>query len=138
LSEKFIVASVSFFLVSLIIVSLISSIQRDFKRLVAYSSVVHITPLPLLLLVRNSLSSRTFCILRVFHGISSPLMFFFVSLSYGYSSSRSLIFIKNSILVSPLLSTLLTLSFCVSVPTPPFPGFLAEVLLFIRVYSFSA
>jgi NADH-quinone oxidoreductase subunit M len=107
----------------------VTTFQRDFKRLVAYSSVVHISPIPIILFFRNSVSTATLNIVLVFHGIASPLLFFFVGIVYLYSGSRNLVYVRRRLVVIPFIRALLTFVFLISVPTPPFPGFFSELLL---------
>jgi len=127
----------SYIVFSVIISSISCCFQSDFKRLVAYSSVVHIRCVPLLLLVGSPMSLKALLILIVFHGLSSPLIFFLVGLVYKIFNSRLFVLVRGLILISPLLSFLTLLLFLISIPTPPFPPFISEVLIFISGLSLS-
>lgn len=68
----------SYLCFSLIISSVVTSLQADFKRLVAYSSVVHITVLLIPLISNTSFSSRALLMIMVYHGLVSPIIFILV------------------------------------------------------------
>lgn len=67
--------------VTIVVVRIVAASQSDFKRLIAYSSVVHIMVVPLLLLSLNSLSLKSLIIAMFF---SWP--FFFGSFSFCRNS----------------------------------------------------
>jgi len=111
--------------------------QSDFKRLVAYSSVSHIMLVPLLVLADSPLSLSMAIAVMLIHGLSSPLIFILVSISYSIFRTRQLLFMRGVLTFSPVLSFLMALSFFISISAPPFPGFVAEVYSFMAVYSLS-
>lgn len=121
----------SYLLISIVVVSFICCRQSDIKRLVAYSSVLHITVVLLIILVNNSLSLTTSLILMTFHGLSSPLLFYFVGNIYSLYKTRLLISLRGLLLLSPLLALMSLLNFILNIPVPPFPAFLSEVLVFV-------
>lgn len=84
-----------YLLAALVFSSLLCLAQRDFKRLVAYSSVVHITVVLSLLCTPSPLSIRVILVLLVTHGLSSPLLFFIVGMVYSIFSTRELPFIRG-------------------------------------------
>ena len=128
---------VSYLLAALGLASLATASQSDFKRLVAYSSVVHITPVVLVLFLSNSAMSSLVVIMMVIHGVLSPLMFYIVGYISAVSGSRAVLSLPRLSLLSPVLSLVCLLAFCSRVPTPPFPQFFLEVLLFMAVLTFS-
>lgn len=127
---------ISYISVSIVVVSIVSCFQNDFKRLVAYSSVVHITAMCILLLISNVLTFKTYLFVIVYHGILSPLLFFFVSLLYKLYGTRLMLALTNVISHSYLLFFFSVLSFVISIPTPPFPQFYYEILIFMSISSY--
>ena len=137
-----------YLIVSLLVVTLICSTQRDFKRLVAYSSVSHIMLIPILVLANNLLSFQSALLVMFFHGLSSPILFMLVGLLYSIFGSRQLILIRGLLLFSPLLRMVLVLAFFFTLSAPPFPSFVSEVFfiassfflrkLFIAIFIFLA
>ncbi len=125
----------SYFIFILVISSLICAFQSDFKRLVAYSSVAHIIVIPFLI-IRDNLLSNTSIILIIFHhGLSSTLIFLSVGILYSIFNTRLLLLIRGIILISPLISFLLILSFFYTLSAPPFPSFIGEILFLFSSYS---
>jgi len=126
--------------VGLIRISLIYSVccccmQSDYKRLVAYSSVFHIT---FMFFVFTSNFASCFLILLVVivtHGLTSPLMFGLVGATYSIYGSRLIINLGGLLRLAPFLFFLSLMSFLLNVPTPPFVSFLVEVFRFICLVS---
>lgn len=124
----------AYFMVFMLYVTIVCLFQSDLKRLVAYSSVSHIMALPILLLGNNILSFKSFIMIILFHGISSPILFMLVGVLYSYFSSRQLIAVRGVLLISPMLAFLIVLAFFFTLSAPPFPSFIAEVMFFISSY----
>jgi NADH:ubiquinone oxidoreductase subunit 4 (subunit M) len=136
LTQSVITIFISYVVVVIVLVSIVSCIQADFKRLIAYSSVVHITSLCLLLFLRNILTPKVYLIIIIFHGLLSPLLFYFVSLIYKLYSTRILYLLSSIIRNSYLLYFFSIVCFTISIPTPPFPQFYYEVLMFVSITSY--
>jgi len=92
-----------FLLVGIIVSSVVTCIQSDIKRLVAYSSVVHITSVSVGLLLSLFLGYKRALIIMFIHGISSPILFFVVGELYELMGTRSLVFIRGLYLLFPTL-----------------------------------
>jgi len=127
----------SYFIVSMLYVTVVCIFQSDLKRLVAYSSVSHIIAIPVLLLANNLLSVKSIVIVILFHGLSSPILFMLVGVLYSFFSSRQLIVVRGVMLISPLLSFCIVLAFFFTLSAPPFPSFISEVYFFISSYCSS-
>jgi len=122
----------------LLVSAVVCCFQSDFKRLVAYSSVFHMIVIPLLLLASLELGNKVLLGTIVFHGLSSPILFMLVGLVYSIYSTRQLVLIRGILLISPLLSLFLSLSFFFTLSAPPFPSFYSEVFVFVSVYSINS
>jgi NADH:ubiquinone oxidoreductase subunit 4 (subunit M) len=129
---------VSYFIVFLVFSSLICCLQSDFKRLIAYSSVAHIIAVPLSLLSFTHLRLKTSIYLILFHGLSSPILFSLVGLIYLLGRSRQLTLIRGLVLVAPLLSFILIVSFLFTLSAPPYISFFSEVFFFVLTYSLTS
>ena len=123
-----------YLMVATVLRSVFCAMQSDFKRLVAYSSVVHMTVLLLLLLTPSPLSYKSILFLSVFHAFSSPSLFLLVGSYYDLFSTRLLLILRGILLATPLLCLFSTLVFILNVPVPPFPSFLAEIFMFFCVF----
>jgi len=111
--------------------------QSDFKRLIAYSSVRHIIALIPLVLRNTDSGCYSIVLLILFHGISSPLLFFLVGFSYELHATRQLSLLRGFITLSPLLSLAFTFGFFFTLRAPPFPSFFREVFFIIGALSVS-
>ena len=123
--------SLSYFFIFLVSSTLICCYQSDFKRLVAYSSVSHMMPIPILIMASNLLSFKCVLMLMFFHGFASPVLFILVGLVYRMFSTRQILLIRGVLLVSPLLSFIFILAFFYTISAPPFPSFVAEVFILL-------
>jgi NADH-quinone oxidoreductase subunit M len=126
---------VSYIIVSILLVSIVTCYQSDFKRLVAYSSVIHMTAILLLLLRNRSLTLKVYLIIMVFHGILSPITFYLVGIIYSLFKRRLLVHMGGVFSNSFILYAICLLVFLMSIPTPPFPQFYFEVLIFVSTVS---
>lgn len=127
----------SYFIVSMLYVTVVCMFQSDLKRLVAYSSVSHMMAIPILLLSNNLLSVKRIVIVILFHGLRSPILFMLVGVLYSFFSRRQLIVVRGVILISPLLAFLIVLAFFFTLSAPPFPSFVSEVYFFISSFCSS-
>ena len=118
-----------------IIASLLCLTQVDMKKLVAYSSIVHMSLIILLIFRCNILSNKALLIIVVYHAFSSPILFQLVGIIQEIQGTRNLLLIRSILSASPLLSLLVTLAFFLNVQLPPTPGFISEVLLFLSINS---
>nr|YP_009735148.1 NADH dehydrogenase subunit 4 [Acropyga myops]QBG38637.1 NADH dehydrogenase subunit 4 [Acropyga myops] len=86
-----------------LLVSLICLIQIDMKKLVAYSSIVHMNILMCSLLTMMNLGFVSGYILMVSHGLCSSGLFYMINLYYERSLSRLMFFNKGMMNLFPLL-----------------------------------
>jgi len=117
--------------------SLICCLQSDMKRLIAYSSVVHMTRVGAGLVTCLLIGFKSGLVIMFIHGLSSPLMFFIVGEIYELLGTRLLLLIRGLYFLTPIIFWGIVMTFFLSIPVPPVLGFLAEVLLFIRLISIS-
>lgn len=127
--------TIGYFIVFLIISTLICCFQSDFKRLVAYSSVSHIITIPLMLFANNICSIKGILILMFFHGLRSPILFILVGLLYSMFGTRQLVAIRGLILLSPIISFIIILAFFFTLSAPPFPSFISEVFFILSTIN---
>jgi NADH-quinone oxidoreductase subunit M len=103
--------------------------QRDFKRLVAYSSVSHmgVVLLGIALMTRLSMSGALFMMLA--HGVTSAAMFFIVGVVYDRAHHRELSRFGGLIEVMPLYSGLAAVAIFASLGLPGLCSFVGEVMV---------
>ena len=120
-------------LFGMLISSLVCCVQTDIKRLVAYSSVVHITSMGLVLVLIIYLGNKSALIIIFSHGLVSPLLFYLVGELYDSLGTRSILIIRGLYFISPLIFWVMVMSFFLRVPVPPSLPFLGEVMFFISL-----
>nr|QBG38688.1 NADH dehydrogenase subunit 4 [Acropyga silvestrii] len=98
---NFIIFSVG--IVGALIMSLVCMIQIDMKKLVAYSSIVHMNIFMCSLLTLMKLGFVGAYILMISHGLCSSGLFFMVNLYYERSFSRLMFFNKGMMNLFPSL-----------------------------------
>jgi len=124
----------SYFIIFTIYSSLVCCYQSDLKRLIAYSSVAHIIVIPFLIISNNILSIQALVLVMLLHGLSSTLLFISVGILYNIFSSRQLLLIRGLILVSPLFSFILIITFLFTLSAPPLPSYIAEVFFILSSF----
>ncbi len=129
-SLRFVLLSYS--MLFLLYVTLVCCAQSDFKRLIAYSSVSHIMALVPLVLMSTTPAHYAVTLLILFHGLSSPLLFFLVGLSYETHSTRQLTILRGFALLYPVIRLTLSFRFFFTLRAPPFPSFIREVFFITR------
>ena len=123
--------------------------QKDFKRLVAYSSVSHMGYVVLGLGVWSATQANGFnptyweqgvngaMFQMIAHGISSPGMFFLVGVIYDRVHHRNLDEFGGLFARMPLYSGLAIVIFFAGLGLPGLCGFIGEVLVTLSAWNFS-
>ncbi|MBI4585595.1 MAG: NADH-quinone oxidoreductase subunit M [Planctomycetes bacterium] len=111
--------------------------QKDFKKLVAYSSVSHMGYV-LLGLASLSYMGIDGAVLQMFtHGISSAMLFFIVGVIYDRAHHRDLDRFGGIGLQMPWYTGIATVGFFTSLGLPGLCGFISEVLVFLGSWDTS-
>lgn len=110
-------------------VRLVCLIQIDIKRLVAYSSVVHINIILACMITLYKIGILSGYIIIISHGLCSSGLFYIVNLYYN-RTGRRLLFLNKGIIGKLSLISLWWFIFCVSNFSYPFSlNFIGEVLI---------
>lgn len=70
------------------------------------------------------------------HGLSSPILFLVVGISYRLFGTRMLVFYRGILKTFPMLSLAFVISFVLRVPVPPSLAFLGELEFAISTIFF--
>jgi NADH-quinone oxidoreductase subunit M len=112
--------------------------QKDFKKLVAYSSVSHMGYV-LLGLAALTYSGVNGAALQMFnHGVSSAMMFLLVGVIYDRAHHRDLTRFGGIALQMPWYTGLATVGFFASLGLPGLNGFVSEFLCFLGAWDSDA
>lgn len=117
--------------------SLTSIVQVDLKKLVAYSSVAHMSMvvLGLFSLTHQGLQGALFLMLA--HGISSSALFFLVGFLYDRHHTRSIYYYGGLVQPMPVFVLFFMIFLFANVSFPGTANFVGELLLFVGVFEFS-
>lgn len=127
---------ISISIIGSIFSSLICLKQIDIKKLVAYSSVVHINILLAGTLTISILGIIGRIIIIIRHGLCSSALFFIVNLSYSRFKSRRIIINKGLINLTPQLRLFWFLLCIFNIAAPPSLNLFREILLINRILKF--
>jgi len=105
--------------------------QTDIKALVAYSSVAHIAVVLVGLRTANLLGLEGALIVVVAHGLCSSGLFALVGLRYIRLSRRSLLLVRGSLCITPLLTLWWFLFSIFNMAAPPSSNLAGEIFIFI-------
>jgi NADH-quinone oxidoreductase subunit M len=111
--------------------ALVSLVQPDFKKLVAYSSVSHLGFVMLGLFALTVQSVQGAAMVMIAHGISTPALFFLIGMIYERRHTRLIEAYGGIAKVMPMFAALLVLSTLSSIATPGTNGFIGEFLVLL-------
>ena len=122
-------------LISFLFSTLTTLRQIDLKKIVAYSSIAHMSLVTLAIfsLSEHSISSSTF--MMVAHGLVSPGLFLLVGFLYERSHTKFLPYLTGLGSHMPIYATLFFVLTLANLSFPLFPNFIAEVLCLISVFA---
>lgn len=119
----------SFSLVGAWIVSFLCLRARDFKIVIAYSSVAHIGFIISALITRTFWRDLGALRVRIAHGFVSRALFFGAGLLYSLRGSRLLTFNRSLLLLAPWFSVTWACFCIINIGTPPALNFWGELFL---------
>lgn len=117
-----------------IIGSYICTRQWDRKRLIAYSSVVHIGVVTIGVVSGSEIGYLCALIIVIAHGVCSPIIFAIAYLLYSNSHTR-LLSSNRGLLTIPFIRIFLFILLAINIGVPPFLNLWREVLIFISLIT---
>jgi NAD(P)H-quinone oxidoreductase subunit 4 len=108
-------------------------VQRDMKKVVAYSSIAHMSYILLAVAATTRLSVTAAIFQMVSHGLISALLFVLVGIVYKKTGSRDVYYLKGLLNPQrglPITGSLIVLAVMASAGIPGMVGFIAEFLVF--------
>lgn len=109
--------------------------QTDLKKVIAYSSVVHMNYVMLGILSCNIYGLEGSIFLMVSHGLVSSALFLCVGLIYERYHTRIILYYGGLVYTMPIFSVLFFLLTLANVSLPGTSSFIGEFLILISVYS---
>ena len=117
--------------VGIIYGALVSLVQPDFKKLVAYSSVSHLGFVMLGIFALTVQSVQGALLVMINHGISTGALFFLIGMIYERRHTRMIEAYGGIARAVPLFAALLTIVSLSSIGVPGTNGFVGEFLVLI-------
>src|SRR5213076_3226272 len=111
--------------------ALVSLVQPDFKKLVAYSSVSHLGFVVLGIFALTVQSVQGALLVMINHGISTGALFFLIGMIYERRHTRMIESYGGIARTVPLFATLLTIVSLSSIGVPGTNGFVGEFLVLL-------
>jgi NADH-quinone oxidoreductase subunit M len=114
--------------------ALVSLVQPDFKKLVAYSSVSHLGFVMLGIFALTVQSVQGALLVMINHGISTGALFFLIGMIYERRHTRMIDSYGGIARAVPLFAALLTLVSLSSIGLPGTNGFIGEFLVLLGAF----
>ncbi|HEY9225512.1 MAG TPA: NADH-quinone oxidoreductase subunit M, partial [Gemmatimonadaceae bacterium] len=114
--------------------ALVSLVQPDFKKLVAYSSVSHLGFVMLGIFALTVQSVQGALMVMINHGISTGALFFLIGMIYERRHTRLIDAYGGIAKVVPMFAALLTIVSLSSIGVPGTNGFVGEFLVLVGSY----
>lgn len=109
--------------------ALVAMVQKDVKKLVAYSSVSHLGFVVLGLFAFNTLAVQGAIIQMVNHGLSTGALFLIVGMIYDRRHTRMIADFGGIAKVMPVFATFFMISMLASIGLPGLNGFVGEFMI---------
>ncbi|MFP5256472.1 MAG: NuoM family protein [Acidimicrobiia bacterium] len=124
-------AMVTLGVVGIIYGAIVAAMQKDLKRLVAYSSVAHLGFIALGTFALTTQGIQGGVVQMVNHGISTGALFLLVGMIYERRHTREIAALKGLQKSAPILAGVFTLVMLSSIGLPGLNGFVGEFLILV-------
>ena len=124
-------------IIGIIYGALASLMQKDWKKLVAYSSVSHLGFCTLGIFALNPAGISGSIIQQINHGISTGMLFLIVGVVYERRHTRELAEYGGLLRVMPIFTAVFALAALGSMGMPPLNGFIGEITILSGAYQMS-
>ncbi len=122
-------------IVGIVYAALVTLVQKDMKKLIAYSSVSHLGFCMLGMFALNPLGLEGSVLQMINHGISTGGLFLIVGLVYERRHTRMIADYGGLAHVMPVYATLTLVIFLASMGLPLLNGFVGEIMILAGAYA---
>ncbi len=124
--------------IGIIYASCIAIVQKDFKRLIAYSSIAHVGLISAGIFTLSAIGIQGAMIQMLSHGIIVFALFYIIEIIFDRTKTRTLSELGGIRNVAPILTTVFVITMLGSVALPFTSGFVGEFLLINAVFQYQA
>jgi NADH-quinone oxidoreductase subunit M len=117
--------------------ALASLMQKDWKKLVAYSSVSHLGFCTLGMFALNPAGISGSIIQQINHGISTGMLFLIVGIVYERRHTREIAEYGGLMRIMPIFTVVFGIAALSSMGMPPLNGFIGEIAILAGAYQVS-
>src|SRR5437868_1132795 len=133
-SRHFVPMMVALSIIGIVYGSLVALAQKDWKRLVAYSSVAHMAMVMLGMFALNPVGLTGAIIQQLNHGISTGALFLLVGVVYERRHTREISEYGGLSKVMPVYAAVFLIMTMSSIGLPTLNGFIGEFLILLGVF----
>ncbi|MFA3783082.1 NuoM family protein [Melioribacteraceae bacterium 4301-Me] len=127
-----------FGMINIIYGALVAMAQKDFKKLIAYSSISHMGYV-LLGMASLTTTGTNGAVLQMFnHGTITAMLFLIVGVVYDRAHTRGLDDFGGLAVQMPAYTGFVTVAFFAAIGLPSLSGFISEALVFIGAFSINS
>jgi NADH-quinone oxidoreductase subunit M len=130
--------AVSLAVIGIVYASLIAWVQKDFKRLIAYSSIAHVGMIAAAIFTLSSQGLVGGVVQMLSHGVNVVGLFFVADILMNRSNTRDLGSLGGIRTVAPAFATSFMIVLLGSVALPLTNGFIGEFMLMSGIFRYSA
>src|SRR5204863_3564582 len=124
-------------LIAIVYGALVSLMQKDWKKLVAYSSVSHLGFCTLGIFALNPAGISGSILQQIDHGISTGMLFLIVGIVYERRHTREISEYGGLLKVMPIFTMVFLVAMLSSMGMPPLNGFIGEFTILQGAYQMS-
>jgi NADH-quinone oxidoreductase subunit M len=122
-------------IIGIVYAGLVTLVQKDMKKLIAYSSVSHLGFCMLGMFALNPLGLEGSVLQMINHGLSTGALFLLVGLVYERRHTKEIAQFGGIAHVMPVYATFTLVIFLASMGLPLLNGFIGEVMILMGAYA---
>jgi NADH-quinone oxidoreductase subunit M len=123
--------------IGIVYASCLAIVQKDLKRLIAYSSIAHVGLIAAGLFTLNKIGMQGAMIQMVSHGIIIVGLFYIIDIIFSRTTTQDIASLGGIRTVAPIFTTVFIVIMLGSVALPLTSGFVGEFLLINSVFQFN-
>lgn len=116
-----------------LVVGLVCLSSVDIKKLIAYSSVIHINIIIISIFRGSMLGIQGALLIIIAHGLRSSGIFCLAFFNYEKTGTRNLLLYKGLCLFTPVINMFWFVLCCCNIAAPPSLNFISEVFICVRI-----